>query len=159
MYPFCRNWSRALLFVFIIALLARGAFILMLQDGFYFPDSTEYSAAAVNLITNGELGAAYSRPPGYPAFLAVIYALVGKSMFATRAVESVLGAFLALIVAIIGKRMGGEIVGALAGMLWAIYPMGVFIAGLVYPENLLTMLLSLGMLCFLPPSHQDLSNK
>jgi 4-amino-4-deoxy-L-arabinose transferase-like glycosyltransferase len=154
-----RNWSRALLLIFVVALLARGAFILMLQDGFYFPDSTEYSAAAVNLITKGELGAGYNRPPGYPAFLAVIYALFGKSIFATRAVESVLGAFLAFIVAIIGKRIGGEIVGAFAGILWAIYPMGVFIAGLVYPENLLTMLLALGMLCFLPPSHQDLSNR
>ena len=159
MYPFCRNWSRALLFVFIIALLARGAFILMLQDGFYFPDSTEYSAAAVNLITKGELGAEYSRPPGYPVFLATIYALFGQSIFATRMVESILGAFLAVVIALIAKRIGGEIVGGLTGMLWAVYPMGVFIAGLVYPENLLTMLLALGMLCFLPPSHQDLSNK
>jgi 4-amino-4-deoxy-L-arabinose transferase-like glycosyltransferase len=155
----CRHWTRTLLVIFVTALLARGVFILTLQDGFYFPDSTEYSAAAVNLITNGELGEGYQRPPGYPVFLATIYALFGQSIFATRMVESVLGAFLTLIIALIAKRIGGEVVGVLAGMLWAVYPMGVFIAGLVYPENLLAMLLSLGMLCFLPPSHQDLSYK
>jgi 4-amino-4-deoxy-L-arabinose transferase-like glycosyltransferase len=153
----CRNWTRTLLVIFITALLARGAFILSLQEAFYFPDSIEYSSAAVNLITNGGLGQGYDRPPGYPAFLAVVYALFGESIFATRAVESVVGAFLALVIALIARRIAGEVAGALAGMLWAVYPMGVFIAGLVYPENLLTMLLSLGMLCFLPGSHQDLS--
>jgi 4-amino-4-deoxy-L-arabinose transferase-like glycosyltransferase len=159
MNAMCRNWSRALLAIFVVALFARGVFILTLQDGFYFPDSTEYSAAAVNLITNGELGEGYQRPPGYPAFLAVIYALFGESILATRMVESVMGAFLAVVIALIAKRIGGEIVGVLAGMLWAIYPMAVFIAGLVYPENLLAMLLALGMLCFLPQSLQDLSPK
>jgi 4-amino-4-deoxy-L-arabinose transferase-like glycosyltransferase len=72
-------------------------------------------------------------------------------------VESVIGAFLAVIIALLAKRVAGEGVGVLAGFLWAIYPMAVFITGLVYPENLLTTLLSLGMLCFLPRSHQDLS--
>jgi 4-amino-4-deoxy-L-arabinose transferase-like glycosyltransferase len=152
-----RNWSRALLLVFIVALLTRGAFVLTLQDGFYFPDSTEYSGAAVNLITNGELGEGYSRPPGYPVFLAAIYALFGKGILATRIVESVMGAFLAVVIALIAKRIGGEVVGTLAGTLWAVYPIAVFIAGLVYPENLLTILLSWGMLCFLPGSNQDLS--
>jgi 4-amino-4-deoxy-L-arabinose transferase-like glycosyltransferase len=43
--------------------------------------------------------------------------------------------------------------------LWGIYPLGVFIAGLVYPTNLLTLLLACGLLCFLPESQQELSPK
>src|SRR4029453_10022561 len=85
--------------------------------------------------------------------------LFGEGILATRMVESVIGAFLAVIIALMAKRIGGETIGGLAGFLWAIYPMGVFITGLVYPENLLTTLLSLGMLCFLPRSHEDLSPK
>jgi 4-amino-4-deoxy-L-arabinose transferase-like glycosyltransferase len=152
------NWRRALVSVFFTALLIRLVFVSTLQDAFYFPDSVAYSAAAVHLISNGEFGP-YDRPPGYAVFLAAIYMVFGESILAVRIVETFLGALLAVVIALIAKRVAGEAVGALAGFLWAVYPMGVFIAGLVYPENLLTTLLSLGMLCFLPRSHQDLSPK
>jgi 4-amino-4-deoxy-L-arabinose transferase-like glycosyltransferase len=153
------NWNRTLFTIFIAALLVRGVFILTLQDGFYFPDSVDYSRAAVNILTNGEFGEKYHRPPAYPVFLAGIYLFLGQSILAVRMVESVMGAFLAIVIALLGRRMGGEGVGALAGLLWSIYPLGVFIAGLVYPTNLLTMLLASGLLCFLPESQQELSAK
>jgi 4-amino-4-deoxy-L-arabinose transferase-like glycosyltransferase len=73
--------------------------------------------------------------------------------------ESVVGALLAVVIALIGRRIGGDQVGALAGILWSIYPLGVFIAGLVYPTSVLTMLLAGGVLCFLPNSDQELSAK
>jgi hypothetical protein len=47
-------------------------------------------------------------------------------------VESVMGAFVALLIALIGRRIGGNTVGALAGILWAIHPIRIFIAGLYY---------------------------
>ena len=37
-----------------------------------------------------------------------------------------MGAFLAVIMAQVGRRVGGEIVGALAGIIWAVYPYGHF---------------------------------
>jgi 4-amino-4-deoxy-L-arabinose transferase-like glycosyltransferase len=154
-----RNWSRTLISIFVIAMLIRGAFVLNLQDGFYFPDSIEYSKAAVSLINAGELGKTYNRPPGYPVFLAGIYMLFGESIFAIRMVESLMGALLAVVIALLARRIVGKAVGGLAGILWSIYPLGVFIAGLVYPTGLLTMLLACGVLCFLPNSHQELSPK
>jgi 4-amino-4-deoxy-L-arabinose transferase-like glycosyltransferase len=153
------NWRRTLLSIFIVALLTRGVFILTLQDGYYFPDSIAYSGAAVSLITHGELGQSYNRPPGYPVFLAGIYTFFGQSILTVRIVESLLGALLAVVIAMIGKRIGGEVVGSLAGMLWSIYPLGVFIVGLVYPTNLLTMLLACGLLCFLSWPDKELSPK
>ena len=151
------GWHRSLFLIFMLALLVRAGFVLMLQHGFYFPDSVSYSAAAVNLITNGELGESYNRPPGYPVFLAGIYLLFGESILAIRMVESMLGAFLAVIIALIGSRIGGKPVGVLAGILWSIYPAGVFISGLVYPTNLMTVLLACGVARLLPYSHQGLS--
>jgi 4-amino-4-deoxy-L-arabinose transferase-like glycosyltransferase len=153
------NWNRTLFTIFIAALLVRGVFVLTLQDGFYFPDSVDYTRAAVNILTNSELGERYHRPPGYPVFLAGIYSFFGENILAVRMVESVMGAFLAVVIALLGRRIGGEVLGALAGILWSIYPLGVFIAGLVYPTNLLTMLLACGLLCFLPNSQQELSAK
>jgi hypothetical protein len=86
----CHNWYRYMLFVFGTALLIRLAFVLTLQNGFYFPDTVEYSGAAVNLLTHGELGAAYHRPPAYAAFLAAIYAFFGENIFAVMMIESVI---------------------------------------------------------------------
>ena len=153
------NWCRTLLFIFILALLTRGAFISTQQDGFYFPDSTIYSGAAVNLLKTGDLGASYVRAPGYPVFLAALYAFFGESILAVRIVESFMGAFLAIIIAVIGRRAGGEVVGALAGIIWSIYPLAVFIAGLVYPTGLATTFLACGLWCALPASKQEFSAK
>ena len=153
------NSRRTLFLVFFVALLTRGAFILTQQNGFYFPDSLQYSQAAVNLLTVGELGANYDRAPAYPVFLAVVYFLFGESIFAIRIVESFMGALLALILAALGRRIAGETVGALAGLIWAVYPMGIFIAGLVYPTNLTAMLLACGVWCALPATHEELSPK
>ena len=153
------HWRQTLLAIFLAALAIRGVFILTLQDGYYFPDSVSYSGAAVNLLTNGELGKAYNRPPGYPVFLAAIYLLFGNGIFAVRMVESVMGALLAVVIAMIARRIGGTTVGALAGFLWSIYPIAVFITGLVYPTNLLTTLLALGILCFVPKPGRDLLPK
>jgi hypothetical protein len=71
------HWARTLGLVFVSALLVRVIFTLTLQEGFYFPDSIDYSNAANNLITHGEFGDNYNRPPGYPIFLAAIYSLFG----------------------------------------------------------------------------------
>jgi 4-amino-4-deoxy-L-arabinose transferase-like glycosyltransferase len=152
-----QRWHRTLLSIFIAALLIRGVFILTLQDGFYLPDSGAYSTAAVNLTTDGEFGASYRRPPAYPVFLGGIYALFGEQILAVRIVQALIGAFLAVVIAIMGQRVGGEGVGALAGILWSIYPLGVFIAGLLYPVSLATMLLACAILCLLSNSSQDIS--
>ena len=154
-----RNSSRTLFTIFVATLLVRGGFILTLQDGFYFPDSVAYSKAAMNLLSHGELGESYKRPPGYPVFLAGIYLFFGESIFAVRTIESLIGALLAIVIALIGRRIGGDTVGALAGLLWSIYPLGVFIAGLVYPTGLVTTLLASGILCILSGSQPELSRK
>lgn len=153
------DWRYTAFAVFVTALIVRAAFVLFLQEGFYFPDSVHYSKAASSLISNGELGGQYNRPPGYPVFLAGVYLLFGNSILSVRLVESVMGALLAVLIALIGKRIGGDFVGGAAGILWSIYPTGIFIAGLVYPTGLLATLLALGFLCFLPESGHELSRK
>ena len=159
MNAFFSNWRRTLSLIFFLALLTRVAFILTQQDGFYFPDSTMDSQTAVKLLSVGEFGADFGRAPGYPVFLAAVYWLFGESIFAIRVVESVMGAFLAVIMAQVGRRVGGEMVGALAGIIWAVYPLGVFLAGLVYPTGLTAMFLACGVFCLLPATHEKLSAK
>jgi 4-amino-4-deoxy-L-arabinose transferase-like glycosyltransferase len=156
---FFSNWRRTVSLIFFLALLMRGTFIVTQQDGFYFPDSLQYSEAAVNLLRFGEFGATYDRAPAYPAFLAGVYSLFGESIFAIRVVESLMGAFLAVVIATLGRRVGGELVGASAGLIWVVYPMGIFVAGLIYPTGLAAVLLACGVWCMLPANDAELSPK
>jgi 4-amino-4-deoxy-L-arabinose transferase-like glycosyltransferase len=155
---FC-NWRGTVSLIFVLALLTRVAFVLTQQNGFYFPDSLQYSQAAVKLLERGEFGTNYNRAPAYPVLLAGVYGLFGESILAIRFAESFLGALLAVIIAALGKRIGGETVGALAGVIWAVYPMGIFIAGLVYPTNLAAALLACGVWCIVPTASEELSAK
>jgi 4-amino-4-deoxy-L-arabinose transferase-like glycosyltransferase len=149
-------WRRAVISIFLIALLIRGVFVLSLQDGFYFSDSVDYSTAAVHLIANGAFGEAYRNCPAYPVFLAANYALFGQEIIVIRLVEALVGACLAVVIAIIARRIGGKEVGALGGLLWSIYPTGVFIVGLIYPTNLATFLLACAVLCLATKIDQEL---
>jgi 4-amino-4-deoxy-L-arabinose transferase-like glycosyltransferase len=151
------GWWRRVFCLFVLAFIIRGVFILTLRDGFYFPDSVDYSRAAVSLIVDGEFGETYRRSPGYPLFLAGIYGLVGEKIVAVRLVEAFLGACLVVVIAIIAQRIAGDQVGALAGLLWSIYPMGVFIVGLVYPTNVATLLLACAMLCLVTTAEEGLA--
>src|SRR5689334_2733199 len=159
MNAFFSNWRRTLLLVFCLALLTRCAFILTQQDGFYFPDSTMDSQTALKLLSAGEFGADFGRAPGYPVFLAVIYFLFGQSTFTIRLVESFMGAFLAVIIAAIGRRIGGELVWAVEGLTGVIYPLGVFVAGLVYPAGLTAIFLAGGAYCVLPVKDEKFAAK
>ncbi len=98
-------------------------------------------------MAQGELGPGYHWPPLYPFFLAGIYTLFGQHIIAVRAVQAVMGAILAVVIAMAARHIGGGRVGALAGGLWSIYPLGVLIAGLVYPTSLITLLLACAVLC------------
>jgi 4-amino-4-deoxy-L-arabinose transferase-like glycosyltransferase len=149
------SWRHKLIIVFSIALIIRIIFIFTLQEGYYFADAPIYSDAASYILEHGEFPEDYDRAPLYPIFLAGVYGLLGEGIVIPRIVQAVLGACIAVLLAVIGKRAGGPGIGTIAGILWAIYPMGVFIAGLEYPTTLLALLLALGVLCILSnPDHR-----
>jgi 4-amino-4-deoxy-L-arabinose transferase-like glycosyltransferase len=152
------TWQRSLLAIFVTALLIRSVFIFTLQNGFYFLDSLEYSQAATNLLAHGTFGEAYDRAPMYPLVLAAIYALFGHHIVAIRLVQAVMGACIAVMIALIAQRIGSKGTGVLAGVLWSVYPLGVFIAGLEYPTSVTTLFLAGTVLCMLPNMQQALGS-
>ena len=121
--------------VFLFAALVRVVFVLSLQPGFYFWDSVKYDRAAVHLINDGNFGPEYDRSPAYPLFLAGIYLVLGKSILTVRLVEALLGGLIAVLIAIIGRYTLGAATGLAAGLIWSLYPLAVFLAGLVYPRR------------------------
>ncbi len=136
------SWRSALLGLFLFATLVRVIFVISLQPGFYFWDSVKYDRAAVHLINDGNFGPEYDRSPAYPLFLAGIYLVLGKSILTVRLVEALLGGLIAVLIAVIGKKTLGPASGLAAGLIWSLYPLAIFLAGLVYPETLITVLLA-----------------
>ncbi len=141
--------------LFVLALLVRVAFVLTLENRYYYFDTVHYDKAAKALIAGQGFGEGYefsqffrkeyALTPLYPLFLAAIYFIFGPDFLAVRLVESLLGALLCLLVYKIGKRVFNETTGWCAGYLAAVFPHLIFLCGLLYVENLFTLLLALGI--------------
>ncbi len=149
-----RPWKAALC-LGGVAFVVRAGFVLNLQERWYFYDTVHYDAAARSLLS-GE-GFRYERPffgttaynlePLYPLFLAANYATFGRRFLAVRVVQGLLGALTCVVVFSLARRLFDVKVAALAGAICALYPHLVFISGLLYPEQLFTLLLAAGMWC------------
>ncbi len=89
------------------------------------------------------------RAPLYPAFLALIYAVVGIGegrFFATRLVQSFLAAFLPLLTWALGRRLFDERVARRAAWIVALYPMLIAFPLALATENLFFLLVTLSVL-------------
>ena len=87
----------------------------------------------------------YFRPPGYPFFLTLVYAVTGGSYRAARVVQMGLGLLNCLLGYALGKRVFGRGVGLLLALLLSVY------WGFIYFEGELlapVLLVSAGLLLF-----------
>ncbi|TRZ99887.1 MAG: hypothetical protein D4R81_08615 [Nitrospiraceae bacterium] len=145
------NRSRAIVAVFAGALLVRILFNVYLvgmdNPGFaLFPDGEEYDALARSLAagTGFEVDHAPNtfRPPGYPFFLAAIYALGGLSYPAVKIVQSAIGALTCVVILLIGERLFSRRVGVIAASIAAVYPFLVVYTGFLLSETVFVFLSS-----------------
>ncbi|MCD6326723.1 glycosyltransferase family 39 protein [bacterium] len=88
-------------------------------------------------------------PPGYSVFLAGIYGVFGHSYFASRVVQSLLGALSVILAYLVGVRMFDKKVALLGAWILAFYPQSVQFADLLQTETLFLFLFLLAMLCFM----------
>jgi hypothetical protein len=137
-----------LLVLFLGAFAARVAFILAVgptalpsqraDDKFY--DQIAYSLVTQHEYTNTLY------PPGYPLFLALNYAVFGRSWFLARLVQAAIGAATCLLVYRLGSKVFSERVGLVAGVLLAIYPGHVFFSWRLMAEPLYMLLVAWSLL-------------
>lgn len=84
----------------------------------------------------------YGRPPGYPYFLAGIYAVFGLDPLIPRLVQMGLGLLNVLLMFFLGRRLLGAAAGLLSAALLAFYwAFPYFEAQLTYPALAITLLL------------------
>ena len=103
-------------------------------------DERHYHTYAVNLLA----GKGYTRdgttptsfwPPGYPAFLAGVYAVFGISPSAARIVQIAIDVLTVLPAFLLARRYFGERTALVAGGLCALYPYFIYRSGFLLAES------------------------
>ncbi|MEX2190681.1 MAG: glycosyltransferase family 39 protein [Bacteroidota bacterium] len=128
-----------------LALLLRISF-LGSYDHAPVSDEKDYLELAVNFVATGSysLGGEPTafRPPGYPAFLAVVQLIFGQSITAIRIVQMFLDIGIVAGLYLLGFRFG-RTTGLVAGLAWALFPPAIIYSGLILSETLSAFLLVL----------------
>lgn len=148
--------TRRLLMLAALLAVAHGAFFMYYQspDWATVADQEGYRRLARSLAETGRFtrfpeSAQFIpeviRTPGYPLFVAAIYATLGTSQIAVAAVQTLLFALLVLLVFDIARRCTNERVAAAAALLTAVYPTFPYFAALVMTELWTTVMLTLAI--------------
>ncbi|HYC32092.1 MAG TPA: glycosyltransferase family 39 protein [Gemmatimonadales bacterium] len=139
--------SQVLAGVFAAALVARLAAAAVLGgEQFRFVDESLYTAAATGLLQGQDLSVAARGSPGYPAFLAVLQLALPSGVLALRLAQAVVAALGVPLAWLLGRRLGGDTAGLAAAIIFALDPLLVASAGLLYPETPAALLVSASVL-------------
>ncbi len=112
------------------------------------PDSNDYLLNAHALLDDGRFWSSpgsgepeFERTPGYPLFIAVIFAITGRSVLAVALVQSVLSVMVAVPMFLLARRLFNERVAVVAVVLLLVDPLSMYFGSLVMTETLATLLI------------------
>jgi 4-amino-4-deoxy-L-arabinose transferase-like glycosyltransferase len=127
--------------VVTLGIVARVAAAIALGGSLHFVDEAIYLDAARRLLDGDGFGAAYTNVPAYPVILAALAGPWPLNLLLVRCAQAVVtGAGCVLILAL-GKRTFGRTPAVVAAVLYALDPLLVVTAGLLYPEAVAATLL------------------
>ncbi|MDX9701658.1 MAG: tetratricopeptide repeat protein [Candidatus Auribacterota bacterium] len=120
-------------------------------DQFLFPDDQEYYYRMASRIADGNLtgnSGNLMRGPGYMYFLAMLFAISGKSIVFVKGVQALLGVLSGVCLYHIGKRLFGAFTGLAALAFYAFYLPILSYESTLLMESLVTFLITCGLLLF-----------
>jgi 4-amino-4-deoxy-L-arabinose transferase-like glycosyltransferase len=137
--------TRILALVLLGAFLLRLIYVLSLEPRISWFDGKEYSRLAISLVEGHGYSTPWGAPtafwpPGYPFFLAAIYAVCGPSVTAVRLCEAILGVLICLLAYLIARECVGRRAGLVAAGLAAVYPLHIYMVGTFFSVTLQTTL-------------------
>lgn len=158
MSPMRQPASRYVLVIVILVAMIPGIVSVMLASpGISSGDGPGYNRLAINLLVHHVYSASSQAPyeptmyrtPGYPVFLAVIYAVAGYSLLAVRCVQLLLLWLSAWLIGWIASRFFGRSTALISSCLTLIYLPLVAFVPLYLTEIVSSFLLILGLLIYL----------
>ncbi len=148
-----RAWQRAdrstriLALILLAALVIRLLYALSLGPQIAWYDGREYARLATGLLEQRAYTTVHGAPsgfwpPGYPFFLAAIYAVFGPGVTAVRICEAVLGVLVCLLAFLLARACVGRRASLVAAGLAAIYPLHIYMVGTFFATTLQTVLVA-----------------
>ena len=130
----------------MLSLAARCLYLWQIHGSAYLNlrigDGAGYHLWAKQIESGDWLGhGVFYQAPLYPYLLALIYRLLDDSVGTVRLVQAFLGACSCVLLAAAGVRLFGRL-GALAGVLLALYPPAIFLDGSIEKSALATLLVA-----------------
>jgi dolichyl-phosphate-mannose-protein mannosyltransferase len=136
-----RAEGRSVWAIFVLALVLRLAWIATQDERLAWPDEHEYAAIGRHLAAgDGFVATSYRNAPVLPAYLGAVFRVFGERYAAARAGQALLGAATCVVVARTAALLVSPAVGVLSGLLLAVYPAHVYLAGVFYTTCLETFL-------------------
>ncbi|HSN26411.1 MAG TPA: tetratricopeptide repeat protein [Kofleriaceae bacterium] len=132
---------RPLVVVLAVALLVRVLYVLSIRHAVFFDhlqtEPLHYDEWARAILDGrAPVHLPFDEAPGYPYFVALIYAVTGRSVLALCLVQAALGAGACAAIAAIAGRLGGPIARWTAGLLAALYAPLIYFTGQLEPAAL-----------------------
>ncbi|MBP7669453.1 MAG: tetratricopeptide repeat protein [Candidatus Eisenbacteria bacterium] len=130
-----RGNARGMLALFAASLLLRILFLFQLRASptLLHPtaDPLRYHERALEILSGDLLGSGVSfhSSPLYPYVLAIFYALTGKNLFAAYCLQAAVDALGVVLLFLLARRLGGALVGWLAGVIALGYQAFLFFTG------------------------------
>jgi 4-amino-4-deoxy-L-arabinose transferase-like glycosyltransferase len=138
-----------------VALLARLVFVAATPPSVMWLDAREFEAIARSLLEHGSYGLQTARPPGYPTFIAAVYAVFGKQLLTLRIVEALLSTLATILIGLIGARAFGRTAGLISAAFAALHPVLAFLPSTQFSENLLVFMIVLALGAALEAQRRD----
>jgi 4-amino-4-deoxy-L-arabinose transferase-like glycosyltransferase len=141
-----RMSRRVGLAIFALALVLRLAWVLTLENRLTWIDEQEFAQIAEHMSHgDGYVSSSFRANPILPTYLAVVFRVFGNDYLVARIGQSLIGALTCVLLYRIAAMLVGPAVGILSGLLLAIYPAHIYLAGVLYVDSWLTFFCALSV--------------
>jgi 4-amino-4-deoxy-L-arabinose transferase-like glycosyltransferase len=130
---------RVFIGLLLVALVVRLGFVAVMPRTILWPDGREYVEVARSLLAGDGYGLQTVRPPGYPTFIAAVWALTGPHLTALRVVEALLSVVAVAGIGLLAQRGFGPGAGRIAMTLAALHPVLAFLPATEYSESFVVL--------------------
>ena len=158
--------KRLFLLIFLSAFVLRFAYIMTLENKWYYYDTVHWDKAATSILNGEGFGTGYSfsnlgfdqeygLEPAYPVFLSGIYGLFGRNFVIVRIFQCLMGAAVCYLVFLIGAKVFNRNAGIVGSAIATFFPLHIFISGMLYPTLLFTFLIAVTVFCLVKITESD----
>jgi len=141
--------GKALWVVFLVAATLRIAYLLSIRHAYFFEhlqtEPLRYQQWATLILEAKPPRPPFDEAPGYAYFVAAVFQLCRRSLFAMAIVQAILDATTCAAIALLGRRFFGARVGWIAGLLAAGYGPFLYFTGQLEPATVALFLIVLAL--------------